>query len=42
MSRGFTVRSSMLILREFEQRSARVAAAAESGPVHITDHGSPS
>ena len=36
------MRSSTSTLMEFKQRSERVAAAAESGPVYITDQGRPS
>ena len=36
------MQSSTSTLREFERRSARVATAAESGPVYITDRGRPS
>lgn len=36
------MRSSTLTMEELEQSSGRVAAAAESGPVYITEHGRPS
>lgn len=39
-TQGVFVRSSTLTIEELEQSSGRVAAA-ESGPVYITEHGRP-